>query len=378
MLARLPLTMTLLALVLVGEDVAGSIAVGARLSGVALLASGASALWRGRALDRRELTAGLRRDSALTALTLFGLAAAVAAGAPLVVLYVLAAAQGVAMAALSGGFRALLPAVVPERLVARANAIEAVAIEVAFVAGPPVAGLFSFLGGPVVVLVVMGLFATGAAAMVGGLPPLHPPADRPAFAPWRVRGVLPVLALAFVVGGALGMLESLVPARVVDLGSSAESSAPLLALVAIGSALGGLVASARAERIFDVRLPAAVLLAMFAVLLAPTGAMPTMALLGALLLFVGLPIAPLNALGTLRLHTIVPLGRQAEGFSVFVAAVLLGGGTGQTFVGFALPLSSPPALLAVAAVLPAAAAAGIAVTGGWTALRPRRHAADRR
>ncbi|HEY8340013.1 MAG TPA: hypothetical protein VIK95_09105, partial [Egibacteraceae bacterium] len=62
-LARLPTTMTLLALVLAGEQATGSIAIGSLLAGVATFTSGFAAPWRGRALDRREIRGGLQRAS---------------------------------------------------------------------------------------------------------------------------------------------------------------------------------------------------------------------------------------------------------------------------------------------------------------------------
>nr|MBA2577732.1 hypothetical protein [Euzebyaceae bacterium] len=60
-LARLPGTMTLLALVLAGEEATGSLAVGAQLAGVATVVAGVAAPWRGRRLDRAELRGGLQR-----------------------------------------------------------------------------------------------------------------------------------------------------------------------------------------------------------------------------------------------------------------------------------------------------------------------------
>ncbi len=146
LLGRLPLTMTLLALVLVGERVAGSLAVGAQLAGVATIAAGIAAPLRGRQLDSGGLRLGLRNAALLTAAVHGAQAAAVVAGAPLGVLFGLAAAQGVSSAALSGGYRALLVSVVSASQLPQANTLEAVLIEIAFVAGPSLAGILA-LGG---------------------------------------------------------------------------------------------------------------------------------------------------------------------------------------------------------------------------------------
>jgi hypothetical protein len=58
-LARLPTTMTLIALLLAGQQATGSLAAGAQLAGVATAVTGLSATWRGRRLDRVGLRAGL-------------------------------------------------------------------------------------------------------------------------------------------------------------------------------------------------------------------------------------------------------------------------------------------------------------------------------
>ena len=78
LLARLPMTMNLLALVLVGEAVTGSLANGASLAGIATVSAGLAAQWRGRMLDRVELREGLRRHLGLSALAVLALLGAAA------------------------------------------------------------------------------------------------------------------------------------------------------------------------------------------------------------------------------------------------------------------------------------------------------------
>ena len=83
LLGRLPLTMNLLALVLVGERVSGSLAIGAQLAGVATITAGIAAPLRGRQLDRGGLRTGLRNAALLTAGVTLVLAAAVVFAIPL-------------------------------------------------------------------------------------------------------------------------------------------------------------------------------------------------------------------------------------------------------------------------------------------------------
>ena len=360
-LARLPTTMTLLALVLAGERATGSIAIGSLLAGVATFTSGFAAPWRGRSLDRREIRGGLQRACLAAAAAFAAQGVALAAGAPVALLFVLAFVQGIAFAAISGGFRALLPAVVPREELARANALEAVFVEVAFVSGPAVAGIIALLAGPVGVLFAMAASVAGAALVARGLPPLHPVGGAAAPAPWRASGAPPVYLLALAMGVTVGMLESAVPARMDELGLASASAGFFLALVAAGSAAGGIIASLRGRGAEQARRRAALLLGAFALLLAPTAF--TGSLLGlAIALFVtGVPIAPLNALGAMVLQDAIPAGRQAEGFAVFIAAIMVGAGAGQGLTGAVLGVLGAQGVLLAAAAVPLAAAIAVVV-----------------
>lgn len=361
LLGRLPMTMTLLALVLVGKEVSGSVAVGAQLAGVATVTAGLAAPLRGRQLDRGGLRTGLRRAAVTTGLVLLAEAAAVVGGAGLAVLYVLAALQGVALAALSGGFRALLVPVVPPEDLPRANTLEAVFIEVAFVAGPGLAGIVALLVGPVGVLLSMALAAFGSAVLTGGLPDVSPSTGGMAAAPWRSPGAKAVYLLAFAMGATVGLLEAAVPARAEVLGLTAASAGPLLALVAGGSALGGLFAAARRDhRRYQARVAVALLAGLGALQLAVAAA-PGVIALGVWLFVLGAPIAPLNALGALRLQDSLPSTRLGEGFALYTAMILVGAGIGQSIAGQLLDTVGAQALLAGAAAIPVVAGLGITV-----------------
>lgn len=365
-LARLPVTMTLIALIFAGEQVTGSLAVGAQLAGVATFVAGLAATWRGRHLDRHELRSGLQRACLATAAVLAAQVAALLLSAPIAVLFVLAAAQGLVSSAISGGFRALLVAAVSAEDLPRANVIEAVFVEVAFVAGPALAGALIFVMGPEGVLGTMAASTAGAALVARGLPPLHPTAERPAAAPWRTPGARAVFALALTLGLCIGIFESALPARMEELGMAAAGAGPLLALMALGSGIGGLITSAHAERLENPRWPAALLMTLFGLLLMPLSFLASLPVLALALTIAGVPIAPLNALGALRLQRTIPSGRQAEGFAVFIAAILMGAGLGQSVTGQLLDRLGPEALLLGTATIPLVGATIVAL------VRPRR------
>lgn len=337
--ARLPLTMNLLALILVGEAVAGSLGVGAQLAGVATFTSGALAQWRGRMLDRVELRDGLRRDLLLTAVVLAVMAGASVVEAPIAVFYVLAALEGLAFAAVLGGFRALLVPVIldhggTQEELESANALDAVFVEVAFVAGPAVAGALALAVGALGVVALMAASFLVGAALMGGLPPRPPSAHATVGrSPWRVPGAGSVYALALGCGLALGAFEATIPVRLEVLGFSPEAAGPFLAFTALGSGIAGLIASAQVDALRNVRWKAGILLACFGALFLPVGYAGGAVALAIALFAVGLPIAPLNALGSLVLQRTIPVARQAEGFSLYTAMILVGAGLGQTLAG---------------------------------------------
>ncbi|MDQ3452053.1 MAG: hypothetical protein M3493_05040, partial [Actinomycetota bacterium] len=81
--------------------------------------------------------------------------------------------------------------------------------------------------------------------------------------------------------------------------------------------------------------------------------------LAVLLFLAGAPIAPLNALGSLRLQDTIPASRLGEGFAVFTAMILVGAGIGQSITGLLLDRAGAQPLLAGAAGIPIAAGAAI-------------------
>ena len=263
-------------------------------------------------------------------------------------------------AALSGGFRALLVPVVPPTDLPRANALEAVFIEVAFVSGPAVAGLVALVAGASGVLLAMAAAVLAAAAVARTLPPLEPSGAGSIASPWRTPGAKPVYALALAIGLCIGLIEAAIPARVDELGTAATSSGLLLALIALGSGVGGLAVGGRLGLDVDARRPAAVLLALLGALIVPTALADSIPGLALALLLLGAPIAPLNALGAIVLQSRVPTGRQAEGFAVFTAAILVGAGAGQSVAGQLLDRVGSQPLLAAAAAVPLLTAAVLA------------------
>ncbi len=364
--ARLPLTMNLLALVLAGQAATGSLSAGATLAGISTFSGGLTAQWRGRRLDQVELRAGLRRDLLAAAAGIGAVAIAVAADAPFWTLGVLVALQGVVAAAVLGGFRALLVRAVPPEDIEPANAIDAVFVEVAFVAGPALAGALAFAVGAVGVLMLQALAFVIASVLVMGLEP-RPPVEDPSRAgpaPWRTRGATSIYLSVFFVGLPLGAFEAATPARLEALGWDAATAGPLLALTALGSGIAGVFAANLRDPLRSGRIMAGVLLVMFSIAFVPASFATTVPVLALGLFLIGLPIAPLNALAGLAFQRIISLPRQAEGFALFAAMILMGAGVGQVAAGAMLQVMAPALLLRVLSVIPLAL--GLVILGAAT------------
>lgn len=364
--ARLPTTMVIIALVLSGKRL-GSYGLGAALAGLYTVASGLGALWRGRALDRRELRRGLSGELLVAAGSFVATAVLVAARAPLPLVAATVVAAGVASSAVFAGYRAFLPKVVGPALVPAAYAIDAVLLEVAFVTGPALAGGLSLLVGPVGVLLAMAGLGAVAGTLAATRLPYRPPVPVPAGAarapaPWSNPEVVANYAVTASVGMVIGLIEAGFAPLAVALGSRDGVGGLLSAAYALGSGLGGL---AFATRLGSRRHPGRLALALSVViglLLVPSAAAPSVAVLVGLLLLGGLPFATANAAAANHLQTRLHPTRATEGFALQSASVLLGLAAGNGAASLALGLEASPRLLYVlAAVPPAVAVAGVAV-----------------
>src|SRR3954454_14722671 len=175
-----------------------------------------------------------------------------AGNAPDVLIVAIAFAAGLMWPLSFGGYTSLIPVIVPEPLLPRANAVEASSFNVALIAGPLLAGAIAAAAGPeAAVLTEAGLTATTLLLLVGF--------DRMDSGPVRAAGSLMQVvrdglrALVAVpqlfgtsVAGSLnlvgaGFLTVAFPFFCVEhLGVEATASAALWAAFAVGSTVGAL------------------------------------------------------------------------------------------------------------------------------------------
>jgi MFS family permease len=372
--ARLPLAMLSIAILVHAQQVTGSFALaGLAVSAYAICGALASPAM-GRLIDHHGQTAVLLAGATVTATTLIAMGL-LPADSPRWLLVALAGATGLATPPLAACVRTLLPAIVarPSELPAL-FALESTLLEVTFVAGPPLA------------LGLGALWSTGAALVVSGLVLVS---GTVAFAAHRAsRGWRPDVAAARSRVGSLraGAIRVLV---IVELGTGivfgatevgvtattahtagAAAAAPLLALWGAGSLIGGLIVTRWGARLRGVlHLP--VLLAALGVshgaLLVSTHSLPGM---GVIIMVAGATIAPTGSVLYAMVDRFAPAGTQTEAFAWLFTASSTGAAVGAAGAGALVQAVGPGAAFTLAGIAGGLAAA-VAVAGSGH-LAPRR------
>jgi MFS family permease len=382
-IARLPLAMFSIALLVNARRVTGSFAAAGIVSGAYALSSAFSAPLAGRLVDRFGQTMVLIGGATVTALVLIG-TGLIPPGAPPGVLVALAAATGLATPPLEACIRTLLPVIAddPKRLPAL-FACESTVLELTFVFGPPLAlGLGS-------------IWSTGAALAVSGVVMLAGTlvfAAQPASRRWRPdhatdvpRGgslgspAIRTLVLVLVgTGTVFGATEVGVTAAVRALGSTVAGG-PLLALWGLGSLLGGIVAT----RLGGGARRATGLVVLLAALAAGHGALAfttgSLIAIGLVILLAGATIAPTEATISAMVDGAAPDGARTEAFSWLFTASLSGAALGAAVAGGLAQSAGAPGAFAFAGfagvLTVAVAAIGARAIDRGTGLRPESIAA---
>jgi MFS family permease len=358
--ARLPLATLSIALLVHAEHLTGSFAVAGLVTAAYAVALGIGGPLLGRLADRRGQTAVLL-GSATAAAALLLVFALVPRGTGPAVLMALATGTGLATPPVGACLRAILPALIGDRgALRKAYAVEASAVELTWVFGPPLA------------LAVGAVWSTGAALAAGGLVVLAATAAfaaEPASRSWRPARVerarggslrTPAMRTLVLVMAAIGLLLGSVEVAVTAAAETlhgASAAAPLLGLWGVGSLAGGLAATR-----FGARIPLGVIVAALTaghVALLP--AVGSLAAMGAVLLLAGAAIAPTYATLHAMVDEAAPAGAVTEAFAWLATAAALGAAVGAAAAGAAAEHAGPAAAIALGG------AAGIVAWLGVTA-----------
>jgi len=352
LIARLPLAMFSISLLVHVHQLTGSFAVAGAASGAYVIGRGVTSPVLGRLVDRRGQTLVLM-GCATTSAALLVAVALLPASAPNLLVVGLSGAIGTVSPPLAACARALLPAIVtdPNALDA-AYTLETTALELTFIAGPPLAlGLATSLStrAPLLAGATILLTATGAFAA------------QPASRHWRGRGqpgraagalrspTIRTLALILV---AVGIVFGAVDVAVAASASSQHAigaTGPLLGIWGVGSLLGGIIATrthANTHHTSAVILLITALATGHAALILASANLP---LLGGLLLLAGAAISPATGAIYALAGRAAPSGTKTEAFSWLLSANATGASIGAAAAGTLSQAAGPQAAFALAA-----------------------------
>lgn len=407
-LARLPIAMTPLGIVLLVQADRGSYGVAGVVTGAFALGTAAGAPVWGRLMDRHGQTRVLVPTVLASAVLIATLALGTVAGVPSAVLVAVAAAAGITFPPFSAAMRSTWRRLLPEGPGRRAGfALDAVAVESLFVGGPLILSLLLLISPPVApLLVTAALLAAGgltyswapavrtqSRAVAGDRADPGRPADGSTVAdrsgtdsaavPLRtggrsrvmVGGLPLVLAISAAMAIGFGVIDTSIAATARQVLDRPESLGLLFAAIAGASVVGGLLYGTRSSADREHRrLPFA--LGMFAVSLAPVpflleaGRPPLWSLLP-LLFLAGLAIAPALIMMQHLVDRSAPDGRGNEAQAWLSTSNTAGAAAGTAAAGLLIdahgvPVSFGAAVLAVLGSCALAVAARRRV--GWSRL----------
>lgn len=352
LVARLPISMVGLGIVLLVEERTGSYGLAGTVAAVFVLAEAAFAVLHGRWVDHF----GQARVLPL-AISVFG------AGLALMMLaveqdwarpwtYVFAAVAGASLPQVGASVRTRWSHLLDEPADKQqtAFALEAVLDEVVFVVGPVVVTLLATGWHPVAGLsfaVATGVLGTFALAVQRRTEPpagrASPAAERSPM-PWRL--VLPLALVCLTLGALFGAAEVTTVAFAEEQGARWVAGW-LLAAWSFGSLVAGLVTGAVVWRSGpDVRLrwgSAAMALAM-----APLAFVSSIPLMAVVLLVGGLAIAPTMISAMTMVEQGVAPGRLTEGMAILHTGIVAGVAPGASIAGFVVDHHGASAAYAVA------------------------------
>ncbi|HEY7593660.1 MAG TPA: MFS transporter [Actinophytocola sp.] len=361
-LARMPIAMVGLSLLLYVQRETGSFAIAGLVSAGSLVGVAAGAVIQGRIMDRRGPTGPLLVTTGLFVVAVVGVVLAVETGRPTAVIVLLGGTVGFTEPMVGSASRALWAHLVPAGpLRHAAYAYEAISMEVFFILGPAVAGLLvaaPWAGtGVVLGAACMTLGGVGF-ALTGAVRAVRPDdSDRDLLGALASAGMRTVALAALGFGVTVGFVEVAVPAAATKAGH-APLGGLMLALWSLSSVIFGVFYAMRPwPRAMHLRLPA--LVGVFALLVAPLSLMTSLLALSIGLLVAGIWITPQSTTHSTAIEIVAPRGTATEAFGWVVTAVTLGLAAGQSISGYLVEhvgvhasfLASSGAGLAIAALV---------------------------
>ena len=349
-ISRLAIAAQPLSTILLVRGSTGSFAAAGLVLACYSIAAAGSLPVQGRVIDRVGQTSVITVATIVNAVAFAALIPLAAADAPVAAMAVAGTIAGLATPPLGSSMRSLWSGLVPDQdLRQAAFAIDAVAIDVAWILGPSIAaGVIAAASpsaslGVCVALSLLGsmVFAGSAASRAWRGTAAHETAS----GPLRSPGVMVLMGAALGVGIMVGAIEISITAFASDHGA-AELGGTLVAIQAVGSAAGGLWFGARDwQGPAGNRMPAVALV--FALSTAPLVAVPSVGVAFPLMALSGIALAPMISVIYLLLDSLAPRGTVVEATGWVLTAIIVGAALGNGGAGVAVAEASPHLGLAV-------------------------------
>jgi MFS family permease len=376
---RLPVGMAMLLFVLVVHAGTGSYTVAGLAAAVNAASTSFAAPLLGRLSDRGHaawvlIGTGIAQGAALIALVIglkMGLADWTIIG--------IAAITGAVNPPVGAVTRTVLPRLAPDDEARKtAFALDALLVELSFVAGPALVGIVAaFSSGYVAALLAAALNVIGSIwlALCGPVrhgyvvepPPVHGSRWAQLIGPLTSRGLRTVLLASILWAGAFGVLEIAIPSYTTAQGAP-QLGGLMFALWSAGSIVGGIWYGGQ-----DFRTPInrlyLILMALNVVGFAAIAFAGSMWTLGVLLFLAGLVISPTTALESALVTALAPRGMTTEAFTWSGTAIYLGFalGSGAASVVLSGSLGTSDALFGASLL-----AVGLCVAGTLLVVAERR------
>ncbi len=339
LVARLPISMVTLGIVLLVSARTGSYALAGAVSASYLIANALFAVPLARLVDRLGQGRVLFPAVLVFGLSLSLMMTAVVSGWGTPVPHVFAALAGATMPQIGSCVRARWSYLLRDkRMLQTAFAIEAVADETVFIVGPALVTLLSTLVHPVAGLACAVLAAVVGTAALVAQKATEPPASRVRDGrtplpsgpmPWLV--LAPLTACSALLGALFGGAEVATVAFAEELGRKPLAGL-LLAIWALGSLLAGLAVGVAH---LDVSQPARFRwgLLTLGLLMTPLPFVDSLLLMGVLLFLAGMAISPTLIASVAWVEETVPASRITEGIAITTTGLAAGVAPGAALVG---------------------------------------------
>jgi MFS family permease len=338
LLARMPIAMVGLSLLLYVQRETDSFAIAGVVSAGALVGVSVGSVGQGRIMDRRGPTRPLLIAAVLFIGSVVAVIAAIEAGQSAVTLVALGSLIGLTQPMVGSASRALWTHLVPAGPVRNAAfAYEAISLEVFFILGPALAGILvaaPWAGTALVFSAVCMVVGGVGFALTKAVRDVAPSTNtnRKLLGALGTPGMRTVALAALGFGVTVGFVEVAMPAAATNAGH-APMGGVMLAMWSLTSVIFGVFYATHPwPKPMSLRLP--VLLGMFALLVAPLALPSSLLGLALLSLFAGMWITPQSTTHSTVIDLVAPPGSTTEAFGWIVTAVTLGLAAGQSVSGY--------------------------------------------